>query len=202
MAMLRAEAPGSGAAGGAAAEIFSCRGGIFADAPGLGKTVTMLALVAHTAGTRPAELAATDPAQPYGGVLPWPESGDADASPRREAGATVVIASGAPVLWLGRGGHSLLTFAAADSPTVLTAAVRALQGSLRLGRAATVTKVDGVVSLVAPRASALLRAGFERDGDALRLAFVKRKHQAAGTTFRIGEGPAEASIIELEADAD
>ena len=39
-------------------------------------------------------------------------------------------------------------------------------------------------------------------GDALRLAFVKRKHQAAGTTFRIGEGPAEASIIELEADAD
>lgn len=34
------------------------------------------------------------------------------------------------------------------------------------------------------------------------LAFVKRKHQAAGTTFRIGEGPAEASIIELEADAD
>lgn len=36
-------------------EVSSTRGGIFADAPGLGKTVTVLALIAHTAGTRPTE---------------------------------------------------------------------------------------------------------------------------------------------------
>jgi hypothetical protein len=49
MAMLRAEQR----RGSATAP--STRGGVFADAPGLGKTVTVLALVAHTAGMRPAE---------------------------------------------------------------------------------------------------------------------------------------------------
>ena len=39
-------------------------------------------------------LAATDPANPYGAVLPWPESRGPGATPRRAAGASVVIANG------------------------------------------------------------------------------------------------------------
>jgi glycine cleavage system aminomethyltransferase T len=31
----------------------------------------------------------------------------------------------------------------------------------------------------------------------LVLAYVKRRHQAPGTTFRLGAGPATASVVEL-----
>ena len=34
------------------------------------------------------------------------------------------------------------------------------------------------------------------------LAYVKRKHQETGTTFRVGDGPAEATIVELPVRAD
>ena len=60
-------------------------------------------------------LAATDPAQPYGASLPWPESA---GRPGRTAGAHVVLADGALVAYLERGGRSLLTFpAAAEHPS-------------------------------------------------------------------------------------
>jgi folate-binding protein YgfZ len=42
---------------------------------------------------------------------------------------------------------------------------------------------------------------FELD-TGLVLAYVKRKHQEPGTTFRVGDGPAEASIVELPVRAD
>jgi hypothetical protein len=32
------------------------------------------------------------------------------------------------------------------------------------------------------------------------LAFVKRKHQEPATEFRLGEGPASATLIELQED--
>ncbi len=52
-------------------------------------------------------LAATDPAQPYGAVLPWPA--DAVGRMGRLPGAFVVIFGGELVLFLERGGRSLLT---------------------------------------------------------------------------------------------
>src|SRR5207237_3429195 len=52
-------------------------------------------------------LAATDPANPYGVVIPWPESA---GRPARAAGAYVVLESGELKLFLERGGRSLLTF--------------------------------------------------------------------------------------------
>ena len=52
-------------------------------------------------------LAATDPAQPYGAVLPWPA--DAEGRMGRVPGAFVVLESGELVLFLERGGRSLLT---------------------------------------------------------------------------------------------
>jgi ATP-dependent Lhr-like helicase len=52
-------------------------------------------------------LAATDPAQPYGASLPWPES---DGRPARAAGAHVVLIDGALAAYLERGGHSVTTF--------------------------------------------------------------------------------------------
>jgi ATP-dependent Lhr-like helicase len=52
-------------------------------------------------------LAATDPAQPYGAALPWPESA---GRPARAAGAHVVLIDGALGAYLERGAHSLVTF--------------------------------------------------------------------------------------------
>ena len=54
MAMLKAEQH-QNLTKAAELDTIGTRGGIFADAPGLGKTVTVLALIAHTAGTRPRE---------------------------------------------------------------------------------------------------------------------------------------------------
>ena len=54
---------------------------------------------------RPQVLAATDPAQPYGGVLKWPQV--ENRSPARAAGAYVVLAGGDPVLYVERGGKGL-----------------------------------------------------------------------------------------------
>jgi ATP-dependent Lhr-like helicase len=84
-------------------------------------------------------LAAIDPANPYGALLPWPATGgDAGSTPgedsiesraepqprstgatartrgtgalRRVAGARVILVAGAPVLYLAAGGRALITF--------------------------------------------------------------------------------------------
>ena len=70
--------------------------------------------IADDEPTGPVVLAATDPAQPYGAALPWPDSA---GRPARAAGAYVVLVDGEPVAFLERGGRSLVTFpAAADHP--------------------------------------------------------------------------------------
>jgi ATP-dependent Lhr-like helicase len=71
-------------------------------------------------------LAATDPANPYGAVLPWPislasgqssvtgdsgERGEGDGGrPQRAAGAMVVLHDGRLLAWLGRSAQTLLTW--------------------------------------------------------------------------------------------
>jgi ATP-dependent Lhr-like helicase len=56
-------------------------------------------------------LAATDPAQPYGAALPWPSTiGEVRHRPGRKAGALAVLVDGAAVLYVERGGRSLLSF--------------------------------------------------------------------------------------------
>lgn len=56
-------------------------------------------------------LAATDPAQPFGAALPWPES---SGRPSRAIGAYAVIVDGDLCAYLERGGKRLLTFEAAS----------------------------------------------------------------------------------------
>src|SRR5699024_6008607 len=53
-------------------------------------------------------LAATDPANPYGATLDWPEA--QGHRPGRKAGAYVVLVNGQLVLYLERGGKTLLQF--------------------------------------------------------------------------------------------
>jgi ATP-dependent Lhr-like helicase len=125
-------------------------------------------------------LAATDPANPYGAGLAWPDPATDEGEPvrhrpGRKAGAVVVLVGGAPVLYVERGGHSLLSFTA-DAPalgraaTALAAAVRTgALGRLTLGRADGSALLDRHV-LAGPVARALTDAGFGVTPRGLRLS--------------------------------
>ena len=63
--------------------------------------------------------AATDPAQPYGAALPWPPPvGDPRHRPGRKAGALAVLVDGSAVLYVERGGRSMLSFTGTPAPCV------------------------------------------------------------------------------------
>ncbi|MFN2625007.1 MAG: DEAD/DEAH box helicase, partial [Mycobacteriales bacterium] len=117
-------------------------------------------------------LAATDPANAYGAALPWPERGEADGGhrPGRKAGALVVTVHGRLVLYVEKGGRTLLTFS--DDPADLQPAVDALALAVRdglLGRV-QVERADGAsVHYDTPLARALEVAGFRPTPRGLRL---------------------------------
>ena len=115
-------------------------------------------------------LAATDPAQPYGAALPWPAVlGDTRHRPARKAGALAVLVDGAPVLYVERGGRSLLSFT--GDGQALRAAAHALSGAVRegwLGQLA-VQRADGEQALTSELAVVLREAGFRATPKGLRL---------------------------------
>jgi ATP-dependent Lhr-like helicase len=118
-------------------------------------------------------LAAADPAQPYGAALPWPARPEEAATghrPGRKAGAVVVLFNGELVLYVERGGKTLLSWT--EDPAALEPCARALAGAVRdgaLGRI-TVEKADGgVVAFDSPLTRALESAGFRHTPRGLRL---------------------------------
>jgi ATP-dependent helicase Lhr and Lhr-like helicase len=87
----------------------------------------------------PVVLAATDPAQPFGAALPWPE---ADGRPARAAGALVVLADGEALAYLERGAHRVLRFPAGLADDRWAAALGALVEDGRM-RSLELRTVDG-----------------------------------------------------------
>jgi ATP-dependent helicase Lhr and Lhr-like helicase len=118
-------------------------------------------------------LAAADPAQPYGAALPWPDRPGETASshrPGRKAGALVVLADGSLVLYIERGGRTLLSWT--EDPELLEPCAAALAAAVRdgaLGRL-TVERTDGLrAGGDTPLARALEGAGFRPTPRGLRL---------------------------------
>jgi ATP-dependent Lhr-like helicase len=113
-------------------------------------------------------LAATDPANPFGAALDWPETEDGGHRPARKAGAFVVIVDGEAVLYLERGGRTALVFT--DDDDTLTAAAAALTDTLRRGRAdrIRVEEVGGASVFGTPFGQALRAAGFRETPRGLR----------------------------------
>ena len=118
-------------------------------------------------------LAAADPAQPYGAALAWPERPDETVTshrPGRKAGALVVLMDGNLVMYVERGGRSLLSWT--EDPEKLAPSARALAGAVRdgaLGRL-TVERADGLrAGGASPLTEALEAAGFRPTPRGLRL---------------------------------
>ncbi|MBD8607769.1 ATP-dependent helicase [Aeromicrobium sp. CFBP 8757] len=118
-------------------------------------------------------LAATDPANPYGAALPWPDRPVDEAStrhrPARKAGSLVVLHDGHLVLYLERGGKKALVFD--DDPARLEAAGRSLATLVRARRMSrlTVETADGRPVASSPLGAALLEAGFEQTIKGVRI---------------------------------
>ncbi|MBI4935018.1 MAG: DEAD/DEAH box helicase [Actinobacteria bacterium] len=105
----------------------------------------------------PVVLAATDPAQPYGAAIGWPDS---PGRPARAAGASVVLRDGVPMVWFDRRSHHLVTFPLAERDT---AWAEAMAGLVKDGRVRTVEvrKVNGeAITPQSTWSAALQLAGF------------------------------------------
>ncbi len=125
-------------------------------------------------------LAATDPANAYGAALAWPPAGaltlpDGSSDdtkrghrPGRKAGALVVIVDGAPVLYVERGGKTMLTFAEDDR--AISAAAHSLAAIIRRsGGRLKVERVNGDFVIGTALGQALVEAGFSTTPQGLRL---------------------------------
>ena len=113
-------------------------------------------------------LAATDPANPYGAALPWPQR-EAGHRAARKAGALVVLVAGHLVLYVEKGGRTLLSYSedmAALQPAVDALALAAREGML--GRL-VVQRADGEDVEDTELAAALMNAGFRLTSRGLRM---------------------------------
>jgi ATP-dependent Lhr-like helicase len=122
------------------------------------------------------QLAASDPANPYGSVLRWPDlpvmDDDAESAPRvltRAAYAEVILRNGQLVAWLRRNNPNLLVFLPADEPERSQAAsglahflsVRG-QERMRAGshQGVLITTINGQPVAASPMTRFLMDAGF------------------------------------------
>jgi len=117
-------------------------------------------------------LAATDPANPYGAALAWPEM--EGHRPGRKAGALVVLVDGGLALYVERGGKTVLDLLPHDdaerTPLLREAAAASLAATVRAtGGRLRVEKIDGAFALGTPLGDALVAAGFAATPQGLRL---------------------------------
>ncbi len=167
----------------AAEESGRARRGYFVDGLGAAQFALPGAVDRLRAEARPADsrdpspalvLAATDPANPYGAALPWPaappsDDGGRGHQPARKAGALVVLVDGDCVIYVERGGRTLLSFD--DDRAVLQPAADALALAVRDGALGKlqVERADGAPIVSSPLGDALEAAGFRPTPRGLRL---------------------------------
>jgi ATP-dependent Lhr-like helicase len=143
-----------------------CRRGYFVEGLGgaqfaLGGAVDRLRELRPRDGDEqePLVLAAADPAQPYGAVLPWPKRAGARAA--RVAGAHVILLGGEPALYVERGGRSLVPLREPDEEW-LRPALAALVAFVKQGGAKrlAVERFDGDPVTESEVMPLLVEAGF------------------------------------------
>jgi ATP-dependent helicase Lhr and Lhr-like helicase len=117
------------------------------------------------------QLAATDPANPYGALMRWPAAPEEGSSLARSVGARVILYDGALVAYLRRGNPNLQVFLPEEEPQrshvmrrlaeFLVERVQGERGEEDAGRAGMlISSVNGVAVAESVMARALLDAGF------------------------------------------
>jgi ATP-dependent Lhr-like helicase len=116
------------------------------------------------------QLAATDPANPYGALMRWPPAPDASSSLTRSVGARVILCDGALVAYIRRGNPNLQVFLPDEEPQrsqvarslaeffVSRVQEKSEEGDSRSGM--MITTVNGTPVAEHPIAKFLLDAGF------------------------------------------
>ncbi|HWH54573.1 MAG TPA: DEAD/DEAH box helicase [Gaiellaceae bacterium] len=146
-----------------------CRRGYFVEGLG-GAQFALGGAVERLRELRPREddeldtlvLAAADPAQPYGAMLPWPKREGGAGRAARVAGAQVVLLDGEPALFVERGGRSLVPLREPNDEWLrpalasLVEHVRARGGKKRLA----VERFDGEPVTESEAMPLLVEAGF------------------------------------------
>ncbi len=117
------------------------------------------------------QLAATDPANPYGALMRWPAAPDTGSSLTRSVGARVVLCNGALVAYLRRGNPNLQVFLPDEEPQrsqtarsvaeFLVGRVQEVSGSGNERAGMLVSTINGVNVAEHWMARALLDAGFQ-----------------------------------------
>ena len=132
--------------------------------------------------TGPLCVAAIDPANPWGALVPWPETVAKGARARRIAGAWVILMDGEPWIWSKPNGRGILTFqVSGSSPERWTQAFEALAAAPRTGkrRSVVIETIDEVASADSPHVQALEAAGWVRDYGG-HMAPLRSARRAAG----------------------
>jgi len=107
-------------------------------------------------------LAATDPANAYGALLPWPKRADS-RRPSRTPGAYVLLRDGEAVLYVERGGRGILRLRELDQ-SELAEAIGELAAAARdqLIPRLAIERIDGEPAIGSGLEEMLISAGFSR----------------------------------------
>ena len=105
-------------------------------------------------------LAATDPANPFGAALPWPELAQSKHRPGRKAGGLVTLVDGQLVFYVERGGKTMLQFT--DDDQLISQAAESLAATVRTARIPdlVIERINGNYALETDTATRLQQAGF------------------------------------------
>jgi ATP-dependent helicase Lhr and Lhr-like helicase len=121
-------------------------------------------------------LAATDPANPYGAMLPWPEFPETAPRASRTAGARVILVNGRLAAWIARGDRAMLISLPADEPDRSRVAralahelVSVAQNAPEGRRGWLIEQINGAAAASDPAATFLLEAGFAATAMGLQL---------------------------------
>jgi ATP-dependent Lhr-like helicase len=117
------------------------------------------------------QLAATDPANPYGALMRWPAAPDSGSSLTRSVGARVILCNGALVAYLRRGNSNLQVFLPEEEPQrsqvarsvaeFLVGRVQETSGAGNERAGMLISTINGVNVAEHWMARALLDAGFQ-----------------------------------------
>jgi ATP-dependent Lhr-like helicase len=147
-------------------------------------------------------LAATDPANPYGTILPWPQTGENDARrTTRSVGSVVILVNGLLGAYISRGARQLQVFLPEDEPvrSMVGRGVAARLAGLARQGGMLIEEVSGIPTAEHPIAPFLTAVGFTPSA----MGFMMRRPAiaSADTSQLPGSNAREEELAAADWDA-